>query len=189
MKINLAGEKINKLNVIGIYEGAEFDYRRGNQWICICDCGKEKIVEQERLINKKVQSCGCIQKGRANTWLRKEYGESIKNRIIAQYKSNAKQKEKEFNLSEEECEIIFQSDCYYCNREPFKELKIKGRYGSYTYNGIDRLDSSLGYIKENSVSCCWECNYMKNNINHDEFLLIIEKIYKNLEINNESRLF
>ena len=43
--------------------------------------------------------------------------------------------------------------------------------------GIDRVDNSLGYTLENSVSCCSKCNYMKKTLNVENFLLHIAKIY------------
>ena len=48
-------------------------------------------------------------------------------------------------------------------------------------NGIDRIDSNIGYIKENCVSCCWTCNKMKNNFSQKEFLEKINKIYCNFK--------
>lgn len=44
--------------------------------------------------------------------------------------------------------------------------------------GVDRLDSSIGYLKENCVSCCSTCNFMKLSLTKDQFLEHIEKIYK-----------
>lgn len=46
--------------------------------------------------------------------------------------------------------------------------------------GIDRVDNALGYTKENSVSCCKVCNYMKNKLSLDEFRKQIEKVYINI---------
>lgn len=46
-------------------------------------------------------------------------------------------------------------------------------------NGIDRLDSSIGYVKTNVVSCCTKCNYAKHEMTIDEFKEWIKKIYIN----------
>lgn len=45
--------------------------------------------------------------------------------------------------------------------------------------GLDRIDSSLGYLKTNVVSCCGVCNSMKSNFHLELFLSRIESIYKN----------
>ena len=43
-----------------------------------------------------------------------------------------------------------------------------------SYNGIDRLDSSLGYTKDNIVTCCKICNYAKNKMKFEDFKMDIE---------------
>jgi len=54
--------------------------------------------------------------------------------------------------------------------------------GDYVHNGIDRLDSSRGYILENCVPCCKVCNYAKRNMSVNDFLNWIKKVYNyNLE--------
>lgn len=65
---------------------------------------------------------------------------------------------------EEFTELINQL-CVYCGGENITK-------------GIDRVDNFKGYTKENSVSCCKKCNYMKNTWSKEEFLFHIQKIYK-----------
>ena len=48
------------------------------------------------------------------------------------------------------CELV-NYPCYYCDY--FKEGSIIG---------IDRINNDIGYIKENIVPCCENCNYMKS---------------------------
>lgn len=43
---------------------------------------------------------------------------------------------------------------------------------------IDRLDSSLGYLKGNVVPCCGWCNVMKTDMPVDEFLSRVRNIYE-----------
>lgn len=45
-------------------------------------------------------------------------------------------------------------------------------------NGIDRLDSKLGYTTANSVPCCKWCNYAKNSMSVAEFKTFIIRLYK-----------
>lgn len=58
---------------------------RQRQWICICDCGTERIVKQASLRSGASKSCGCIQKGNS-TWTiekdrasKKKHKDSIPN--------------------------------------------------------------------------------------------------------------
>ena len=60
--------------------------------------------------------------------------------------------------------------------------------GTYIYNGIDRIDSNIGYEPDNCVTCCVICNRMKNKYSKNAFLLHVSKItkYLKLEINSEN---
>lgn len=56
------------------------------------------------------------------------------------------------------------------------------RAGAYSAS-IDRIDSSIGYIRGNVVFVISAVNTMKNNLSEKQFLNIIESIYnKNLKI-------
>ncbi len=48
------------------------------------------------------------------------------------------------------CESLMRSPCVYC-----------GFLSNETLNGIDRLDSKVGYSVDNCVGCCKVCNFMK----------------------------
>jgi hypothetical protein len=56
--------------------------------------------------------------------------------------------------------------CFYCDSEA---------------KGLDRVDSSSGYLKFNIVPCCWRCNAAKNNMSLEEFKEHITKIYTRLQ--------
>ena len=88
------------------------------------------------------------------------------------YKYTAKLKGLVFDLDEEECTELFNSNCYYCGIKKTDDFNI----------GIDRLDCNcdLGYIKENVVACCMDCNMIKNTIPYNIF---VEKIIHILSYN------
>lgn len=43
-------------------------------------------------------------------------------------------------------------------------------YGPFTFNGIDRLDNSGGYVSGNIVSCCQRCNMAKGKMSAGDFI-------------------
>ncbi len=43
-------------------------------------------------------------------------------------------------------------------------------------NGIDRVDNERGYLTDNTVPCCWECNDMKATSTAEEFITHSYKI-------------
>lgn len=47
------------------------------------------------------------------------------------------------------------------------------------YNGIDRIDDSIGYTIDNCVTCCRTCNWAKGNKDYSEFLFYIDRLIKN----------
>ena len=59
-KLELIGIKFNRLMVI-----SELPERHASglvQWVCLCDCGKTKMVLGRELTRGNTKSCGCLQK-------------------------------------------------------------------------------------------------------------------------------
>jgi hypothetical protein len=79
-------------------------------------------------------------------------------------KKNAKQRGIQMQLSKDEFILISSTSCYFCK-------------GINVTLGIDRFDNKLGYTKENCVSCCSVCNYMKAQHTAKYFIEHISKIY------------
>jgi hypothetical protein len=50
-------------------------------WLCLCDCGNKKVVLASKLLNGKIQSCGCLKNEVANL-NNKVFGRlTVKNQI------------------------------------------------------------------------------------------------------------
>ncbi len=94
----------------------------------------------------------------------KERRENIKYKFST-YVRSAKQRNIEFNLSEEEFTNIIKMNCNYC-----------GEIDTIGFNGVDRIDSDKSYNTENCVSCCKMCNYMKCALDKELFIYICEHI-------------
>ncbi len=43
-------------------------------------------------------------------------------------------------------------------------------------NGVDRVDSSRGYVKDNVVSCCKHCNLAKRDRTAEDFIKHCRKV-------------
>lgn len=63
-------------------------------------------------------------------------------------------------------EAIIAMPCVYCGKTPC--------------NGVDRIDSAVGYVLNNCQPCCNTCNVMKNSMSHQSFIEHINKIIKRL---------
>lgn len=98
------------------------------------------------------------------------------NQIYAVYRSRAKNANRTFALTFEDFKKLINMPCFYCD---IQASNIK-RYNGFqlVYNGIDRLDNSIGYELFNCVPCCKKCNYLKKDIKYEDLLLWIEYVYK-----------
>ena len=159
--------------------------RAGNEeggrakWLVQCICGKNKVVSSRSLINGNATSCGCYKREKLIERRSLNYGSATKSRLFSQYKTGAKRRGLVFELNIEQFLELTSRDCYYCGTEPKLVVKHKTNNGDYVYNGIDRVDSSKGYILENCVTCCETCNKAKLSASKEDFKSWIIKIYNN----------
>lgn len=75
--INLIGQKFGRLTVI---EQAKRNKHRDIKWLCLCDCGNEKIIIGYSLTSNCTKSCGCLRKEKS--------AERAKNRVIHGHKKD-----------------------------------------------------------------------------------------------------
>jgi len=171
---DLMGQQFGEWIVIG--RGKRKSKSGSVYWLCKCNCGTVREILTSGLTRGISKSCGCLGADHS-----KEYGYAAKNVVYTQYKDNAKKRNLPFELSFEQFISMTQEKCYYCGIEPSNFQKNKFNNGSFTYNGIDRLDNTKGYTIENCVPCHKICNYMKRNLSCEDFSRQILRISENLE--------
>lgn len=169
--INLVGQKINKLTIL---EFSHTDKFRKACWKCKCECGKFKVVSTNDLKSNHVKSCGCLHKYKQ--------GESGLLHLYRTYRIGAKRRGYIFDLTLEDFKTLTKDNCSYCNKLPSNIRKQKTKHSEYTYNGIDRLNNDIGYIKENCITSCGECNRMKGELSYQEFKNHINNIHRNINV-------
>jgi hypothetical protein len=104
-------------------------------------------------------------------------GEAGCNEVISHYKQAAKHRGLPWLLTRDEAKELFKGNCVYCGVEPMQEMRRENYLnGVFIYNGIDRLDSNIGYTKTNCASCCKTCNYMKRTMGVEQFIAHCRKI-------------
>ena len=183
------GDKYGRLTVIS-HSGK--DHRNKHLWLCLCECGNEKVVVSDNLSSGKSNSCGCLK---SEFLARKgnQYG-LYEDREVALLKVQYSHLKRRNNLkgfsdviSFDEFCTISKSPCKYCGLEHSKEIedrlnesKKQKRLSDHVLmcNGIDRVDSLKGYTKENSVPCCKYCNTDKNTMTDEEFYLWVRRVYE-----------
>lgn len=176
--INLIGQKFGRLMVIKRV-GSDLK-NRNPMWLCKCACGKEKIIRGDNLKNGKTKSCGCLNKESPNNKMRLNPGLANMRNSIINYKRHAKQRGLRWNLTEKQFAEITQQDCYYCGAKPNNLSKHKESFGEYIYNGLDRIDNNKGYVIDNIVPCCKDCNRSKYKRTLQEYKDWIKSSYNKM---------
>lgn len=117
------------------------------------------------------KKCSFCRETRDILWFKKEskdryshddYGTKCS---LCAYKNSSKRKGRVWGLTD--CfamEIMLFGQCIYCG-------------DSYDRLGIDRMDSSIGYVPDNVAPCCWKCNDMKGTLTMEQFMNQVSKIY------------
>lgn len=191
-KLNLIGKTFNRLKVLELKESRLYGKTFKRMWLCVCECGKELILNTGTLTTGNTKSCGCLHNELSSE-------NSIKSRykiakpdagftsIMNSYKRNAISRGVDFLLDFDNFKKIIQSNCFYCGVEP-SNLYFKNYY-DVKYNGIDRVDNKQGYNLNNVVPCCKICNIAKNNNSTEIFnnwinRLLNKKIKEAINNNN-----
>lgn len=161
------GDKYGRFTVVGKTE----DYRKV---VCQCECGNTKIVRTDSLRNGSSKSCGCWKQDRLRL---DNPSESAFNALYStQYKRRAEQRGYAFDLSKDDFRALTQDTCYYCGVEPYKTFT--NGVSVYTYNGIDRIDNTKGYVKGNVRTACFACNQAKHTMTTQEFDKWVQRLIK-----------
>ncbi len=123
-----------------------------------------------------------LRAGMRSRWL--PPGEVGFRELLATYKRCARLRKIPFVLADVCFRQLTLANCHYCGGPPSRTKRIRSKtasqankeHSNYTYNGVDRLDSSLGYTHSNSVTCCATCNGMKSSLSYRDFLEQARKI-------------
>ncbi len=86
----------------------------------------------------------------------------------------------ENRLTTDEWLYLTQQPCFYCG-EPPTPTRVGGCSDVILYNGIDRVDNTVGYTLGNCVSSCYCCNRMKGVLTLNEFVKHINKLHSHLQ--------
>jgi len=164
--IDETGNRYGKLTVLG-RSGKK---TRDPIWVCECNCGNFSRPSIYSLRSGHTKSCGC---NRAEAAAIAE-GLAAFNLVFRNYKNGAKNRGLVFEINKEEFRKISSMDCFYCGSKPATVKETNN--GSYTYNGMDRKDNSIGYTKDNIVPCCETCNRAKLQMTVKEFLGWVERV-------------
>lgn len=144
-------------------------------WRCACDCGGETVVMSTNMFRtdgKSTKSCGCLH--REVTATDTPYLCDFKVAPLQGFRTSQKKKPYPWSLTFEQYREIVTKPCHYCGAPPSQKTKNVG----HLKNGIDRVDSSVGYHFANCVPCCARCNVMKGAASVVDFLAHVARIHE-----------
>lgn len=185
---DLVGMRFGKLVVQNLHheQPKEKSSQAVRYWFCVCDCGGTIVIRGSHLNMPSraraaiTRSCGCerIKFQHGEAWKAKSIKSGTAFRLcLSQYKSNASNRGLVWDLTDEKFRELTSSPCHYTGKMP--STKKTARSGeTYVYNGIDRVDSNLGYTLENCVPCCEAVNRMKMDLSKEEFINLCREIVK-----------
>lgn len=185
---DMTGQRFERLVVTGRSSG---NTKKRAFWRCKCDCGNVCTVMGKLLRSGMTRSCGCLQVEHCHAIRTvNAVGESAFNQLYAAYKYQAGVRNHVFQLSKEQFRRLTEGDCHYCGKVPSQmHPKVKRHNnGFYIYNGIDRVDSSVGYLQENCVPCCGGCNHMKKQRSAEDFIKVCKAVVEHQKKRAEESL-
>lgn len=175
------GDKVGSF----IFVGSEL-VGKNKTWLMQCTCGRVKRFWKYSAIARQ-KSCGCETD---EAGLSKEQRRMLNSRLHS-YKSGAKKRGLDWDLTYKEFKELTEKACVYCGTDPKRlnyfenapslQAESPNRdWEKYTinFNGVDRVDSSDGYNIDNCVPCCTYCNRAKSDMSFEEFREHISRMYK-----------
>lgn len=146
------------------------------KWKVKClDCGSEKWKYSNTFNGLKYGCKQCYDES-----LKRFDDLPAKKKAWMSLRTNAKSRNLNVDLTFDEfCELA-KDNCFYCDGEPVLKHGYKDWQSEVYLNGIDQMDNSFGYTLENSVACCYQCNWSKRDLPIDEWSKWIMNVSSNL---------
>lgn len=146
--IDLIGKKFGRLIIIKRVENDQWGH---SMWLCLCNCGMEKIITSHSLRDGVTRSCGCFNTEQI-TKRSTKHGHSLRSKMSRRYKTWAGMIQRCTNPNDKRWKDYGGRGIIVCERW----LKFKNFLDDMgeAPGGlqIERIKNGLGYFKEN---CEW----------------------------------
>jgi len=88
----------------------------------------------------------------------------------------------DFDLSADAFADLTALPCAYCGIDPPERAygNVSAEAPPWFGNGIDRMDSSRGYVMGNVVACCFDCNRAKGAMSLDAFRSWVDRVHRKM---------
>lgn len=179
--VELIGKQFGDFTVIGPSR-IDYNRRQPRREVPVrCVCGAEAWKYVVYLKRGEVTNCGC-RKGskqieRAERLRKNATREEEAPAWFYIYRRNAEKRAYPFDITLDDVVALTAGDCWYCGAAPSRPAPDRRQDSGLRYNGIDRVDNSIGYTTGNCVPCCSECNISKNTSSVESFTEWVKRVY------------
>lgn len=175
------GQRNNKLVALEFAGIKKTAHSSRHLWKFQCDCGNQVIKTVSEVTRGAIKSCGCLLGLRSNA------KRDTKGAFLPGEKEPLSMeiwKDKYMDGCPYETFLkMSQLPCHYCGTTlscTRADRRIKYQRDTFSYNGLDRLDSAKDHSPDNIVTCCWTCNKAKSNRSYQEFIDWIQLVHRHL---------
>lgn len=146
--IDLVKQKFGRLTIIRYYGQNKWN---NYLWLCLCNCGKDKIVRNSHLINGEIKSCGCLKTEKTKQRMM-THGHTKNNKWSGVYQSWSNMITRCTNSSSNEYKNYGGRGITVCQRWLKFENFLKDMGERPRGHQIDRINNDKGYYLKN---CRW----------------------------------
>jgi hypothetical protein len=145
---------------------------RKTYWLCLCDCGRVKVVSTGNLRTQQVLSCGCLMRETSRKIGKSRMVHGLTGTPAFNLWRQAKRRALASSLPFEITvyDIVIPQHC------PFLEIPLipqKNKLGPNSPS-IDKIIPSLGYVRGNIQVISVKANWMKGNATIEEMRLFLK---------------
>ena len=187
---NYLGERFGEWTVIGF---SHRDKNRTQNWRMRCSCGEDEVVLLSNLIRGTSTCCrSCSAKNsRGNKNAQWQGGEFLSASYFKRLKDRAHKANIDVSIDISDLENLFHQQkgrCAYTDLElKFSDVQsgINHKRVIDQTASVDRIDSTKGYHKNNIQFVHKTVNTMKWDLDENEFLDLVHKIYRYRQVRGE----
>lgn len=159
------------LDARGHARSTEYHGIKDGYAVFTCGCGNEfRLRSTNQYVSDAQYRClDCKRVGRITPFVGERH---IYKRIRSDAKTAGRVFEIGFDWFVKKCH----ERCNYCGRSDGNSSTVPSKspgkvlLQDFRYNGLDRIDNSIGYVEQNCVPCCIICNRAKNSMPYCDFI-------------------